>query len=225
METPTSERKLAAILMADVVGYSLLMGQDEEATVSTLRSYREVFTEYILKFKGRVVDAKGDALMAEFAAVTEAVACSVEIQRELAERNAELPSERRMDFRIGINLGEVLVEGDEIYGDGVNVAARLETLAEPGGICISGSAYEQVKNRLPLEFDFLGKKEVKNIADPVPAFRVVFEGAAAPPSAANDTRGFQLSWKFGLAAAVVAALAAGLIAWYLFPGLPPTETA
>ncbi|MCH8841858.1 MAG: adenylate/guanylate cyclase domain-containing protein, partial [SAR324 cluster bacterium] len=123
MEPTSSTRRLSAILMADVVGYSRLMGQDEERTVATLRAYREVFTSYIPKFNGRVVDAKGDAIMAEFATVTDAIACAAEIQREIAERNEGLAEDRRMQFRIGINLGEVLVQDDEIYGDGVNIAA------------------------------------------------------------------------------------------------------
>ena len=124
MEPTAPIRRLAAILMADVVGYSRLMGDDEESTVATLQSHRAVFTSLIPKFRGRVVDAKGDALMAEFNAVSDAVACAVEVQREIAERNAELSEARRMRFRIGINLGEMLVQGEEIYGDGVNVAAR-----------------------------------------------------------------------------------------------------
>jgi len=128
-------RKLTAILCADVVGYSRLMGTDEEATVATLGAYRKVFTSEIKKHRGRVVDAKGDAILADFSSVVDAVKSAVEIQRELAERNAELPDDRRMDFRIGINLGDVIVEGDDIHGDGVNVASRLEGLCEPGEIC------------------------------------------------------------------------------------------
>ena len=124
MATKT-QRKLTAILSADVVGYSRLMGDDEEATLDTLTAYRKVFTSSIPKFRGRVVDAKGDALLAEFAAVTDAVSCAVDVQRELAKKNAELTNDRRMDFRIGINLGEVMIKGDEIYGDGVNVAVYL----------------------------------------------------------------------------------------------------
>ncbi len=165
MEQPTgTTRKLAAILCADVVGYSRLMGEDEAATVQTLTEYRGVFLSYIQRHHGRVVDAKGDAIMAEFGSVVDAVAGAVEIQRELAEKNVELPSHRRMDFRIGINLGDVIVKGEEIYGDGINVAARLESLAEPGGICISGPVYNSVKGKLPLEFGDLGEQSVKNIA-------------------------------------------------------------
>ena len=133
----STQRKLTAILCADVAGYSRLMGDDEEATIETLTAYRKVFTSKIKKHRGRVVDAKGDAILAEFASVVDAVNGAVEIQRKLAGQNTKLSDDRRMDFRIGINLGDVVVKDDAIYGDGVNVAARLESLAEPGGICIS----------------------------------------------------------------------------------------
>jgi len=167
-----TQRRLAAILSADVAGYSRLMGADEEATVATLTAHRKVFTSEIKKHRGRVVDAKGDAILAEFASVVDAVSGAVDIQRELADKNAELPDDRRMDFRIGINLGDVVVKDDVIYGDGVNIAARLESLAEPGGICISRSAYDQVKNKLKLEYQYLGEQQVKNIAEPLRAYRV-----------------------------------------------------
>ena len=165
-------RKLTAILCADVVGYSRLMGADEEATIETLTTYRKVFTSEIKKHRGRVVDAKGDAILAEFASVVDAVNGAVEIQRELAEKNTELPDERRMDFRIGINLGDVVVKDDVIYGDGVNVAARLEALAKPGGICISRPVFDQVESKLKLEYEYLGEQQVKNIAKPVRAYSV-----------------------------------------------------
>ncbi len=160
------QRKLTAILSADVAGYSRLMGADEEATIETLTAYRKVFLSHIESHNGRVVDAKGDAILAEFASVVDAVNGAVEIQRELAERNAELPDDLRMDFRIGINLGDVVLKDDVIYGDGVNIAARVESLADGGGICISGSVYAQVRNKLKLEYEFLGRKEVKNIEEP-----------------------------------------------------------
>ena len=172
MASSKSTRKLTAILSADVVGYSRLMGDDEEATIETLTAYRKVFTSKIRKHRGRVVDAKGDAILAEFASVVDAVSSAVEIQRELAEQNAELSNERRMDFRIGINLGDVVVKDDAIYGDGVNVAARLESLAEPGGICISRPVYDQVESKLKLECEYLGEQQVKNIAKPVRAYSV-----------------------------------------------------
>jgi adenylate cyclase len=183
-----TQRKLTAILSADVVGYSRLMGADEESTIETLTAYRKVFTSEIKNHRGRVVDAKGDAILAECASVVDAVNGAVEIQRELAERNAELPDDRRMDFRIGINLGDVVVKDDVIYGDGVNVAARLESLAEPGGICISRSAHEQVKNKLRLEYEYLGEQHVKNIAEPVRAYKVLLESKAHAQNDGNAGR-------------------------------------
>jgi adenylate cyclase len=174
------ERKLSAILSADAVEYSRLMGEDEDLTIQTLTGNREMMATLIKQYKGRVVDSPGDNLLAEFSSVTQAVNCAVEIQRELAERNAELPEDRRMEYRIGVNLGDVAQEGDRIYGDGVNIAARLESLAEPGGICISGFVYNQVKNRLKLEYEYLGEQSVKNIKEAVPVYRVLsFPGAAA----------------------------------------------
>jgi adenylate cyclase len=167
-----TQRKLTAILSADVVGYSRLMGDDEEATIETLTAYRNVFLSHIENHSGRVVDAKGDAILAEFASVVDAVNSAVEIQRGLAERNAELSEDRRMDFRIGINLGDVVVKDDVIYGDGVNVAARLESLADPGGICISRPVYDQVESKLNLKCEYLGEQHVKNIAKPVRAYRI-----------------------------------------------------
>ena len=158
------KRKLTAILSADVKGYSRLMGADEEATLRTLQEYKEVMASSIQHHRGRIVGGAGDSLLAEFASVVDAVQCAVEIQQVLKAKNALLPEDRRMDFRIGINLGDVIEEGDTIYGDGVNIAARLEGLAEAGGICISGSAYEQIENKLPLRYDYLGEHEVKNIA-------------------------------------------------------------
>jgi adenylate cyclase len=174
------ERKLSAILSADVAGYSRLMGEDEDNTIRTLTGHREMMTTLIEHHRGRVVDSPGDNLLSTFPSVTQAVDCAVEIQREMAERNAELPRVRRMEYRIGVNLGDVVEEGDRIYGDGVNIAARLESLAEPGGICISGFVYHQVKNRLKLEYEYLGEQSVKNIKEPVPVYRVLsFPGAAA----------------------------------------------
>src|SRR6059036_3195251 len=141
------ERKLTAILSADVKGYSRLMGVDEEATVRTLTAYREVMASLIRQHQGRVVDSPGDNLLAEFASVVDAVRCAVKIQQELKARNAELSDHRKMEFRIGINLGDVVVEGERIYGDGVNIAARLEGLAEGGGICVSGTVYDQIDRK------------------------------------------------------------------------------
>ncbi len=168
------KRKLTAILSADVAGYSLLMRDNEEATVRTLTDYRRAMGNLIQKYSGRVVDSPGDNLLAEFASVVDAVNCGVEIQRELAERNAELPENRRMEFRIGVNLGDVVTEGERIYGDGVNIAARLEGLADGGGICLSGSVYDTIENKIGLEYEYLGEQEVKNISKPVRAYRVLW---------------------------------------------------
>jgi adenylate cyclase len=173
------KRKLAAILSADVEGYSRLMGSDEVITIRTLTEYKETMSTLIQQHRGRVVDTTGDNLMAEFASVVDAVQCAAEIQRKLAERNAELPEDHRMEFRIGVNLGDVVEEQDRIYGDGVNIAARLESLAEGGGICISRNAYDQVKSKLDLKFEYLGEKELKNIAEPVRAYRVRVEPGTA----------------------------------------------
>jgi len=167
------ERKLTAILSADVEGYSRLMGEDEEATIRTLTSYREVMTFLIPRHRGRVVDSPGDNLLAEFGSVVDAVQCAVVIQTTLRAENANLPQNRRMEFRIGINLGDVVVDGERIYGDGVNIAARVEGLAEGGGICISGTVFDQVKGKVSVTFEDLGPQQVKNIAEPIRAYRAV----------------------------------------------------
>jgi adenylate cyclase len=174
------KRKLTAILSADVEGYSRLMDDDEEATVRTLTTYRTAINDLVQQYRGRVVDTPGDNILAEFTSVVDAVNCAVEIQRELAERNAELPYNRKMEFRIGINLGDVIEEEGRIYGDGVNIAARVEAMSEAAGICISGRAYDQVANKLGLEYEGLGEHQVKNISTPIRIYRVLsFPGAAA----------------------------------------------
>ncbi len=166
------QRRLAAILAADVVGYSRLMGVDEEATLRTLRDYREIIDGLIAGHQGRLFGSAGDSLIAEFASPVEALRCATEIQLELETCNAGLPGDRRMRFRIGVNLGDVMVEGDNLFGDGVNVAARLESLARAGGLCISDTVVSHVRDRLGLEFEDLGAHEVKNIAHPVRVYRV-----------------------------------------------------
>src|SRR5262247_2719458 len=176
------ERKLAAIFSTDVKGYSRLMGEDEVATIHTVTAYRTLIATLIQQHRGRVVDSPGDNLLAEFPSVVEAVQCAVAIQRELRVRNAELPPNRRMEFRIGINLGDVITDGERIYGDGVNIAARLEGLAEAGGLCISGTVYDQIKTRLALGYEDLGAQAVKNIAEPVRAYRVQLTPEAAFPA-------------------------------------------
>ncbi len=165
-------RKLTTILAADVVGYSRLMATDEEASLDRLKAYREVIDDLIARHNGRIFNTAGDAVLAEFISAVEAVRCAIAIQEELAARNSLLPAELQMALRIGVNVGDVIIDGEDLFGDGVNVAARLEGLAQPGGICISGSTFEQVKNKLSIGFEDLGPQEVKNIPYPVAAFRV-----------------------------------------------------
>ncbi len=168
-------RKLTAILSADAVEYSRLMSENEEATVSTITAYREVLTTLIQQHNGKVLDSPGDNLLAEFVSVVDAVQCAVAVQKEIKARNDELPENRKMQFRIGINLGDVIQEEERIYGDGVNIAARLEGLSEPGGICISKTAFDHIESKLPYGYEFLGDQTVKNIAKPVAAYRVLME--------------------------------------------------
>jgi adenylate cyclase len=187
MSTANVERKLSAILSADVKGYSCLMGENEVGTLRMLTAYREVTDALIQQHRGRIVGTAGDSILAEFASAVDAVQCAVEIQQALKTRNADLPSERRMEFRIGINVGDVIVEGPQIYGDGVNISARLEALAEGGGICLSGTVYDQVENKLALGYEFLGEQTVKNIAKPVRVYRVrLAREAVAPPVREKD---------------------------------------
>ena len=164
------QRKLAAILSADVAGYSRLMGDDEGATLSTLTKCREIMREHIAAHHGRVVNAPGDALLAEFPSAVQAVESAIEIQITLAARNVELPEHRRMLMRIGINLGDVIDQDGALYGDGVNIAARLEALCEPGGVCVSGTIFDQIDNKVPVNFRFAGKQIVKNIVKLVRAY-------------------------------------------------------
>ncbi len=172
MEPQSFKRKLSAILSADVKGYSRLMRSDEEATVRTLTEYRALITELVSRYHGRVVDSPGDNILCEFASVVHAVQCAFNIQASLQTRNIELPADRRMEFRIGINLGDVIYDGERIYGDGVNVAARMESLADAGGICISGSAYDQIENKLSFGCEYLGEQSVKNISTPIRVYRL-----------------------------------------------------
>ena len=174
------KRKLTAILSADVEGYSRLMGEDEEATIRTLTTYRNAIAKLVQQYRGRIVDSPGDNILSEFTSVVDAVNCAVEIQRELAERNADLPYNRKMEFRIGVNVGDVVQEEERIYGDGVNIAARVESMSQAGGICISGRAYDQVSNKLGLKYENLGEHQVKNISTPIRVYRVLsIPGAAA----------------------------------------------
>ncbi|MFO7461156.1 MAG: adenylate/guanylate cyclase domain-containing protein, partial [Desulfatiglandales bacterium] len=175
MNTKDFKRKLTAVFSADVAGYSRLMGEDEAGTVKTLEEYKEVMFSLIKQHRGRLIDSPGDNLLAEFASVVDAVQCGVAVQNELKARNADLPESRRMQFRIGINLGDVIEEGERIYGDGVNIAARLESCADPGGICVSKTAFDHIETKLPLGYEYLGEQTVKNIAKPVGAYKVLME--------------------------------------------------
>jgi TolB-like protein/class 3 adenylate cyclase/Flp pilus assembly protein TadD len=208
------KRKLTAILSADVVGYSRLMEDNEEATIQTINTYRNSISTLIQQHRGRVVDTTGDNLMAEFSSVVDAVKCAVETQKEMNERNADLPENRRMLFRIGVNLGDIVEEDNRIYGDGVNIAARLEGLAEAGGICISRTAYDQVKNKLELGYEYLDEHSVKNISEPVHVYRILME-----PEAAGKVIGEKRKEKRRMALAAVIVLligVVGLAGWYLY---------
>jgi TolB-like protein/class 3 adenylate cyclase len=181
------ERRLAAILAVDVAGYSRLMGADEEGTLAALRAVRrELGDPKIAEHRGRIVKTTGDGLLAEFASVVDAVRCAVEVQREMIARNAAAPAARRIEFRMGINVGDIIIEDGDIFGDGVNIAARLEALAEPGGICLSAAAHEQVRDRLDIAFDDLGEQQVKNITRPVRTYGVALGASsrAALPAGA-----------------------------------------
>jgi TolB-like protein/class 3 adenylate cyclase len=217
-------RKLAAILSADVAGYSRLMGEDETSTVRTLTAYREMISTLIRQHGGRVVDSPGDNILADFTSVVYAVQCAVAIQKELKVRNALLAQNRRMKFRIGINLGDVIEEGDRIYGDGVNIAARLEGLAEPEGICISRTAFYHIEGKLPFGYEYLGDQKVKNIARPVGAYRVLMEPAEKVAGRGKEKKmGPATGPKPLLAGVLLLLLISGaLVIWYFhFYSVPP----
>jgi adenylate cyclase len=217
-------RKLAAILSADVKGYSRLMGEDEDFTVSTLTAYRKIMTALIDQHRGRVVDSPGDNLLAEFASAVNAVRCAVEIQTELEAKNAELPENRKMEFRIGINLGDLIEEGERIYGDGVNIAARLESLAEAGGICISRTVFEHIENKLTLGYEYLGEQAVKNIQKPVRVYRILTESKAAGKVIGKKRiRSKPLQWAVVATGVVIVGFAALAIWNFYFRSTPPRE--
>ena len=219
MTTKDVKRKLRAILSADVQGYSRLMGDDEVATVKTITEYRETLTSLVNQYNGRVVDSPGDNVLAEFGSVVDAVQCAVEIQHILKAKNEELPENRRMIFRIGVNLGDVIQDGDRIYGDGVNIAARIESLADGGGICISGMAYDQIKNKLALGYDYLGEHSVKNISEPVRVYKVPMD-----PKDVGKKRAAKPWKKMAIAVAVLLILAGAAAAiWNFYP--PPCANA
>ncbi len=189
MSTEHLRRRLAAIFYADVAGYSRLTGEDEEGTHRRLNAYLDAITAAIETHSGKVLHFAGDAVLADFASVVDALTCAVDIQRALKAQNESVPDDHKLQFRIGINLGDVIVDRNEIYGDGVNVATRLESLAEPGGICISRPVYDQVKSLLELSYEYLGERKVKNIDEPVRAYRVLLESdASAAPKVGQPTR-------------------------------------
>jgi len=188
LATDRVERRLAAILAADVAGYSRLMGADEEGTLAALKAVRrELSDPKVKEHRGRIVKTTGDGLLIEFASVVDAVRCAVEVQRAMAERNSDVPPDRRIELRMGINLGDIIKDGRDIYGDGVNVAARLEALAEPGGICVSRVVRDQVRDKLAFAFEDMGEQQVKNIARPVRVHRVrLFEDQGFPTVHPSD---------------------------------------
>lgn len=215
-------RKLEAILAADVAGYSRLMQQDDEGTVARLSEYRTVFSERVAAHQGRVVDMAGDSVLAVFGTATGAVRAAQEIQAELARRNDPLPDDRRMRFRIGLNLGEIIQKPDgTVYGDGVNVAARLESLSDPGGITVSGTVFDQVKSRVTAHFDFIGEQQVKNIAEPVRAYRLLADGIPVAGKASVRKPGRRRLLVLGAGGVVAAAVAEAIRRWWFPPGVIP----
>ena len=211
------KRKLTTILSADAVGYSRLMAEDEVTTVKTLASSPEIMASMIKQHRGRVVDSPGDNLLAEFSSVVDAVQCAVAVQSEIQTRNAELAENRRMQFRIGINLGDVIDDEGRIYGDGVNVAARLEALADPGGVCVSKTTFDQIETKLPLGYEYLGQQSVKNIPRPIGAYRVLMKPDAVGKVIGEKRFLGRVSRSTAMAAFIILAMAAGgLIGWNIY---------
>ena len=184
----TATRRLAAILAADVVAYSRLMGVDEEGTLERLKAIRRELGDLkIAEHRGRIVKTTGDGLLVEFASVVDATRCAVEVQAAMAERNASIPTDERIEFRIGINLGDIIIDDGDIFGDGVNIAARLEAVSEPGGICISGTVRDHIGDRLDLAFEDMGEQALKNIVRPVRAFAIRLGGKGPTPAASENS--------------------------------------
>jgi adenylate cyclase len=228
MSAESLKRKITAIFSADVKGYSRLMGENEAETVRTLTAYRKIMGELIEQHRGRVIDSPGDNLLAEFVSIVDALDCAVKIQRELKAKNSELSEKSRMEFRIGVNLGDVIEDGERIYGDGVNVAARIEGLADAGGICISGTAYDQIAKKLPLGYECLGEKTVKNIEKPVRVYRVLMESEAAGKVIGEKRFMGRISRRVAIAAIVIfIVVAGGLASWnfYLHNRIEPASLA
>jgi adenylate cyclase len=226
MEEQGFKRKLTAILSADAVGYSRLMGDDEEATIRTLTEYRDAITDLVKQHKGRVVDSPGDNVLAEFASVVDAVRCAVEMQKQIGERNEDLPENRRMLFRIGVNLGDIVDKGDRIYGDGVNIAARLESLAEAGGICISGTVIDHVKGKLKVGYKYFGEQNVKNIKEPVRIYKLLLEpDDAGKIIGEKKLKPGQRKWTIVAVTAMLILLAAAFSIWNYYFRPPAKENA
>jgi adenylate cyclase len=207
-------RKLSAILSADVKGYSLLMTNDESFTIKTLKKYRNIMSEIINDHSGRVVDAPGDNMLAEFSSAVNAVQCSVAIQNELKTRNADLPFDKRLEFRIGVNIGDVVQDGGSLYGEGVNIAARIEGLADPGGVCISRNAYDHIKNKLKLGYQYIGEHAAKNIKDPVRVYKVLINPKDAGKLIGEEPKPEAHQWI--LPAVVAAAIVLTLISYQIY---------
>src|SRR5438309_7680319 len=223
-EEPSIQRRLAAILAADIAGYSRLMHEDEAATVRDLKAHQSVILPLIGRHGGRVIDTAGDGILAEFPSVIGATECAVQIQTVMAERSAGVPEHRRMRLRVGINLGDVIHDDARIYGDGINIAARLETLAEPGGVLVSSTVYDHVRGKLPITFADAGERQLKNIEQPVRTYRVLIPGAAFTHGAAplsRTTTADRRRWVVpGVAAALLVLLAAAG-AWWMSPRFFP----
>ena len=227
MVADTTRRKLIAVVHADVKGYSRLMGEDDEYTVRTLASNRQEMYRQVELHGGEVRDTAGDGFLVEFPSVVQAVKFSVEFQREMGKRNAGLPPNRRMEFRIGVNIGDVIHDCGTIHGDGVNIAARLEGLADPGGICLSGAAYDHVKKRLDVGYEYLGEKSVKNIAEPIPTYRILMEAAdsATPGQGLKRIKPKAIRVKAAAAVSVLLLAAAAIWFFYLHPAQTGKEVA
>jgi adenylate cyclase len=226
MSQEAFKRKLTSIFSADAVGYSRLMGEDEAATVRTITSYRNVISTLIKQHNGTVIDSPGDNLLAEFVSVVDAVQCSVAVQKEIKARNDELPENRKMQFRIGINLGDVIQEEERIYGDGVNIAARLEGLAEPGGICVSKTTFDHIESKLPYGYDFIGNQTVKNISKPVGAYRILMDPRVTVSGKPVDKKTAAIRRTpilVGAVAIIVLAVAVGI--WQFYNRRPTVEPA
>jgi adenylate cyclase len=225
MEQVSFHRKLTAILSADVVGYTRLMQDNEAATVQTLQAYKQIIADLVKKHFGQIVDSSGDNLLAKFASVVNAVQCAVEVQKEIQTRNAELPENRKMRFRIGVNLGDVIEEGACIYGDGVNIAARLESLADPGGICVSKTTFDQIEDKFPYGYAYIGEQNVKNISKPIGAYKLIPEPQSS--SAKLSKKKFEIAgrrkWVFAGIAAVIVIIGAAM--WNFYWGTQSIEPA